>query len=360
MKETSTVYDVAERAGVSTATVSRVFSNSATVRAQTRERVLNAAREMGYISNSNARRLASRRHGKSSAFGVLGLCFPDHGDPNMEGNLIDAKTGEIELALYSDEVIRGMVRASREHGYALLIASPLAGGPEGLVAKVAGHVDGFAVLAGTVPTEDLKVISRRLPVVVLAGPRAETDHLDYVHVAITEGELELTRHLIVDHGHTSLAFIGGPAEFPDGEARFRGYQQALREASLPVPVQPDLRGDLTRAAGQAAISQLLARGTPLPRALVFANDEMAIGALQTLNSTGRHVPHDVAVVGFDGLPLSRLVQPSLTTVRQPIGRLGQEAVDLLTKRLTDRERKPVSVVLPVSVARRESCGCVAG
>ncbi|MFC9602847.1 LacI family DNA-binding transcriptional regulator [Streptomyces niveus] len=351
-----TVYDVAERSGVSIATVSRVYRNPDSVRAQTRDRVLEAARSLGYVPSGNARGLASR------TTGVLGLCFPDYADPDAETDAeaeADAEADDSAVMLYSDQIIRGMERAARRHGYALLIAASLAGGPESLVAKVAGRVDGFAVLARTVPTEDLEVISRRLPVVMLAGPR-EIDHLDHIEVANSDGERELARHLIRDHGLRRLAFVGGLRESPDAEARFRGYQEACREAGLPVADEPDLRAEMmTQAEGERTTDELLDRAAvhERPQAILFANDQMAIGALHALERRGVRVPEDIAVTGFDGIPMSRIVRPSLTTVRQPMRRLGEEAVELLIQRLADPTRDPVSLMLPVSLTHRASCGC---
>ncbi len=345
------MYDVAERSGVSIATVSRVYRNPDSVRAQTRERVLEAARELGYVPSGNARGLASR------TTGVLGLCFPDYADPDAEADAENDSGADDAAMLYSDQIIRGMERAARRHGYALLIAASLQGGPESLVAKVAGRVDGFAVLAQTVPTEDLEVISRRLPVVMLAGPR-EIDHLDHLVVANAAGERELTRHLIEDHGLRRLAFVGGDPDSPDAEARFRGFREACGDAGLPVPEAPDLRtGMMTRAEGARAAETLLDRGGERPDAMVFANDQMAVGALRALERREVRVPEDMAVTGFDGIPLSRIVRPSLTTVRQPIRQLGEQAVELLVQRLADPSREPVSLELPVSLARRASCGC---
>ncbi|MEU1369638.1 LacI family DNA-binding transcriptional regulator [Streptomyces sp. NPDC005803] len=346
-----TVYDVAERSGVSIATVSRVYRTPESVRAQTRERVLDAARELGYVPSGNARGLASR------TTGVLGLCFPDYADPDAEADAEADSDADDAVMLYSDQIIRGMERAARRHGYALLIAASLEGGPESLVAKVAGRVDGFAVLAQTVPTEDLEVISRRLPVVMLAGPR-EIDHLDHIVVANADGQRELTRHLIEDHGLRRLVFVGGDTDSPDAEARFLGFQEACREAGLPAPDEPALRTTMMKQAeGARAAETLLDRGGERPEAMLFANDQMAVGALRALARRGVRVPQDMAVTGFDGIPLGRIVQPPLTTVRQPIRRLGEQAVELLVQRLSDTGREPVSLTLPVSVIRRASCGC---
>lgn len=345
------MYDVAERSGVSIATVSRVYRTPDSVRAQTRERVLEAARQLGYVPSGNARGLASR------TTGVLGLCFPDYADPDAEADAEADSDADDAVMLYSDQIIRGMERAARRHGYALLIAASLEGGPESLVAKVAGRVDGFAVLAQTVPTEDLEVISRRLPVVMIAGPR-EIDHLDHIVVANADGERELARHLIEDHGLRRLAFVGGEAESPDAGARFLGFRQACRDAGLPVPDEPDLRAEMmTQAEGARAAEALLDRPGERPQGVLFANDQMAVGALRALERRGVRVPEDIAVTGFDGIPLSRIVRPPLTTVRQPIRRLGEQAVELLVQRLGNSGGEPVSLTLPVSLIRRASCGC---
>lgn len=345
------MYDVAERSGVSIATVSRVYRTPDSVRAQTRERVLEAARQLGYVPSGNARGLASR------TTGVLGLCFPDMADPDAEADAEADSDADDAVMLYSDQIIRGMERAARRHGYALLIAASMEDGPESVVAKVAGRVDGFAVLAQTVPTEDLEVISRRLPVVMIAGPR-EIDHLDHIVVANADGERELARHLIEDHGLRRLAFVGGEVESPDAEARFLGFRQACRDAGLPVPDAPDLRAEMmTQAEGARAAEALLDRADERPEGMLFANDQMAVGALRALERRGVRVPEDIAVTGFDGIPLSRIVQPPLTTVRQPIRRLGEQAVELLVQRLGNSGAEPVSLMLPVSLIRRASCGC---
>jgi LacI family transcriptional regulator len=291
---------------------------------------------------------------------VLGLCFPDYGDPDIDGqdaagrDAAGQDVDDVEQALYADWIIRGMERAARRHGYALVIAASLAGGPESLVAQMAGRVDGFAVLARTVATEDLELLSRRLPIVMVAGPR-EVDHLDHLEVANQAGERELTTHLIADHGLRRLAFVGGAAESPDANPRLLGYQEALRAADLPAPDEPDARGDLTQSGGRTATRRLL--DLPLPQALVFANDQMAIGGLEILERRGVRVPEDVAVVGFDGIPLGRVVRPGLTTVTQPMRQLGETAVDLLVERLAEPTREPRSVMLPVTQTRRASCGC---
>ncbi|MFF1464927.1 family 1 glycosylhydrolase [Streptomyces sp. NPDC058330] len=143
-----TVYDVAERSGVSIATVSRVYRNPGSVRDRTRERVLEAARELGYVPSGNARGLASR------TTGVLGLCFPDYADPDAEADAEADSDADDAAMLYSGQIIRGMERAARRHGYALLIAASLEGGPESLVAEVAGPDMPLIVTENGIATAD--------------------------------------------------------------------------------------------------------------------------------------------------------------------------------------------------------------
>lgn len=114
---------------------------------------------------------------------------------------------------------------------------------------------------------------------------------------------------------------------------------------------------MTQAEGAGAAERLLDGGGQRPEAVLFANDQMAVGALRALARRGVRVPEDMAVTGFDGIPLSRIVQPPLTTVRQPIRQLGEQAVELLVQRLNNAGREPVSLTLPVSPIRRRSCGC---
>ncbi|MFD0339990.1 LacI family DNA-binding transcriptional regulator [Streptomyces sp. NPDC127117] len=343
---TPTVYDVAARAGVSIATVSRFYRTPGAVRPETRDRVQAAVDELGYVPSGTARGLANR------TTGVLGLCFPDFHDA---GAANAAQADDTELMLYSDEVIRGMQRAAGRHGYALLLTNSRDRHAGEQLAEAAGRVDGMAVLSKTVSPETLEVVSRRLPIVMLAGRR--DDAHDHVQVANSKGQLELTRHLIVDHGLRRLTFVGGPSDSPDCEARFQGFLAAHHEAGLPLPEQPHIRGDLTQAAGHRAVMKILDGRGERPQGVVLANDQMAVGALRALASRGIRAPEEMAVTGFDGIALSRLVQPTLTTVRQPMARLGKEAVELLIARLKDRKRAAVARLLPVKVVRRASCGC---
>jgi LacI family transcriptional regulator len=337
-----TIYEVAERADVSIATVSRALQGKGNLRPETRDRVLRAADELGYVPSATARELATKRSY------VLGLAFPDLDDPGVEDGH--------ETLLYSDEVIRGMERAARAAGYAVLIAATHRTSDPGFVVSLATRTDGMVVLSRTIPAEQLEQLSRRVPVVLLAGPR-DPDRLDHVSVANAQGSAAVTEHVVRTHGHQDVAFVGGPADSPDAAARFEGHRWALGAAGMAVPEEPAAAGDFTEASGARAVERLLARSDTPPRALVCANDQMAVGAMAALARAGLSVPGEVAVTGFDDIQLSRIVTPGLTTVHQPMRRLGACAVELLLRRIDDPDAGPDAVVLATQLVVRASCGC---
>jgi LacI family transcriptional regulator len=344
VREMPTVYEVAELAGVSTASVSRVLAGNDRVRPETRARVLAAVTELGYVPSGAAQNLANRRTG------VLGLCFPDPVD--------DQDIVESDTMYWYDEVIRGMERAARSSGFAVLIAASHESDDESMVTMVASRCDGLAVLAHTVPAETLRRLARRMPVVVLAAPSqplAQDSRLDHLSVANRQGAHELTAHLLDVHGHRDIRFVAGP-DSPDSAGRFAGFRAALLERGLPAPERPDLVGDFTTAGGERVVARLLSDGR-VPRALVCVNDQTAVGVMAGLRQHGLRVPDDVAVAGFDGITLGRHLRPSLTTVVQPMHAFGAEAVRLLRERIADGTLPGRDVELPVRLEPRASCGC---
>jgi LacI family transcriptional regulator len=358
-----TVYDVATHAGVSIATVSRVFSRPETVKQETRRRVLDAVDALGYVPSGAARGLAARRTG------VLGLFFPgldamdDIADVSFDGD--DASTGSATIVrdvagtvdtrplnLYFDEVLRGSELEAWRSGFVLLVGVGRGETAHDTVRDMAGRVDGLVVLAGSASEDELMQLARRIPVVVMAGPR-RGDELDHVSVSNAEGMRALVAHVIDDLGVSDIAYIAGSADSPDDAERWRGYRSALQAAGLDAADSPTLRGDFTRDGGRRAGRELLSREN-LPRAVVCANDQMALGVIDTARIAGVEVPERLIVTGFDGIDAGRLSTPRLTTVRQPMERLGRAAVQLLVRRLNDPERSAMSVRLPVEVILRES------
>jgi LacI family transcriptional regulator len=345
MRDTPTVYEVAERAGVSTATVSRVLSGRARVLPPARDKVLAAVAELGYVPSGAARDLAARRAG------VLGLCFPDlAGDQDLaEGS---------DSIYWHDEVIRGMERAARRSGYAVLIAASHESDDVNLVLTVAGRSDGLVVLADTVPVPMLELIASRIPVVLLAagpGPGETANPPDHLSVANEQGTYEITAHLVDRHGYDHIAFVAGPPGSADSSRRFAGFRKALTERGLPAGQRPAFHGDFTSAGGRRAAAGILAG--PVPRALVCANDQTAVGVMMALQRAGLRVPEDVALTGFDGIGVGEHIRPSLSTVVQPMRGLGDTAVRLLKERMADPDLPSRSVELPVRIQIRASCGC---
>jgi LacI family transcriptional regulator len=326
--------------GFSTATVSRVMHDGTGFSATTRDAVLQVAAQLGWVPNHSARSLARRRAG------IVGLLFPDFG--------LDGPGSE--SALYVDQVIRGAERAATLAGDAILIAATR--GQEGLelARSVVGKVDGLVVLAGSLAAKDLAEISARIPVVLMATHTAP-HRLDFVGADNRGGARAISAHLASTHRYQDIAFVAGPSRSPDSRERFVGHRQALAAAGLEAPDSPEVRGDFTESGGAQALETLLAgRRTP-PRAVVFGNDEMAIGGLSVLRRHKLRVPADVAVTGFDDIATARHVRPTLTTVRQPMRDIGETAVGTLLARLADRTAPRAITVLPTDLVLRASCGC---
>jgi LacI family transcriptional regulator len=236
----------------------------------------------------------------------------------------------------------------------LIVATHCAAGRE-LAFSVAGKTDGLVVMARCLSQEDITMLSRSVPIVVL-GDHYVPGGLDSVAAGNRSGCREITTHLIRAHALTDLAFLAGPADSPDSYERFVGFCEALRQAGLPAPDAPAGTGRFTEAGGRQAVEALLASG-PSPRAIVCGNDEMAIGALTALRARRIRIPADVAVTGFDDIAAVRYVRPALTTVRQPMRELGVQSVRMLLARISDSTAPRQSVVLPTEVVIRRSCGC---
>ena len=358
MAKAPTVYDVAERSGVSIATVSRVLRSPGAVREHTRERVLAAVTELGYVPSAAARGLAARRTN------VIGLFFPGH-DETVPDQPVDSARGEtVPIVdddsdtssdtenLYFDEVLRGAEIEAWRRGFALMVAAGRGSSREALVTDIAGRVDGLAVLARTVPDELLAYVARRIPVVVLAGAQ-RADDFDHVSASNGPGMRTLANYVLQDHGVRDVVYVAGPADSPDDAERLAGFRDALADSGLAESSVRIVRSDFTREGGRATAARILA--VERPRAILCSNDETALGVLDILEQRGIRVPADVLVTGFDGITAGRHSRPRLTTVHQPMVELGRAAVHAITARLDDPTLLPQAFTLPVEVVLRESC-----
>lgn len=327
----ATIYSVAEAAGVSIATVSRVLAGSELVTERTRTKVLEAMERLDYLPRAAARSLAVRQHE------ALGLVLPELSGP------------------YYSELLMGFEEVAADLDLGVVVAigdtSRRGGGTQPFSRLVAG-VDGVAVLGGAVPDAVLLRTSRQKPVVVVAGEgTADLEHLSAENTASAE---HLTAHLVDVHGRRRLAFVGDPHLAPDVAQRYSGFVAALRGRGLDA--SKPLGGGLREADG-LAVADLVLGGRVDADALVCANDELAVAVVARLTDAGRRVPGDVAVVGWDDIMAARYVRPGLTTVRQPVRELGARAAHRLHDRIGGAPAASDPVVLPTDLVLRGSCGC---
>jgi LacI family transcriptional regulator len=327
------VRQIAELAGVSTATVSRVYRGIGQVSPEMRERVSRAIAEHGYRPSHFGTALANRRNG------TLGIVFPGLSGP------------------YFGELIEGFDRAAITAGVSVnILGTHALRDTAADLEAMTERVDGLAVHAGVVDEETIRRLAELVPVVVIGG--------DPDGAGIPEGALqvrsdhshmrELVAHLIHDHGRTRLAFLGRPSDSPDIQSRYDNYAAALRDAGLE-PAAP-IHAWLAQADGVLAAPRIL----DLLRAgeidgVVAANDELALGLMFALLSEGLIAGRDLALTGVDDVPMSSLVSPGLTTLARPLRDLSGIAAGLLLDLIAGRPAQ--SAVVPSQVIRRGSCGC---
>lgn len=356
MAKGPTVYDVAELAGVSIATVSFAFRQPHRVKEATRDVVLEAARALGYVPSASARGLA---RGRTGALGLFSFDYlledPERPpDPDAQaGARIDANADFRLFPLYVDEVQRGVEMECWRRGFALMIGGGNYSSGERVLEDIVGRVDGLMIFPRTVPDDVLRRISARIPVVELSEP-SHQPNLHHVTVENFEGMRALTEHLITVHGLRKLRFVGELLT-SDNTARFEGYTAAIHAAGLQSTEALFSRTGVSESTA-AMVATLITDGA-LPEALVCATDQEALIVLDALRSAGIDVPGQVAVTGFDGIVAGRIVRPGLTTVRQPMELMGRTAVELLIAALGEPGAAPAGRQLPVRLVIRESCGC---
>ena len=322
--------DVAKLAGVSHQTVSRVLNDHPNVRPQTREDVLAAIRELGYRPNAAARTLVT---GRTCTLGVITFDTTLYGPASMLYGVERAAHPGYSVSIASLSAFER--RSMRE-----AVDRFLGQGVEGIIV-IASEMPALAALAGL--TTDVPLVA------VGCGTRAP---LDSVAIDNMDGAFRATRYLL-DLGHETVHYVGGPDSTLDALERAEGWARALREAGTPEP--EILSGDWSARSGYEIGHRLAAM--PEVTAVFSANDQMALGLLRALGEHGRAVPSDVSVVGFDDIPESAYFLPPLTTVRQDFGELGRQALRLLVDRIAGRPvpgtRLPVApeLIVRASAAR---------
>jgi LacI family transcriptional regulator len=305
-KQAVTIWDIAEAAGVSPATVSRVLSGRAYVTEEKRSAVLAAVERYHFRPNVVAQGLA---RGRSRAIGVLAQM--------------------IHNPFYAP-ILAGITDGLRDSEYRPIFAAGNA--PEeathALDTLIEARVEAVIVVGGRVHEDLLLDLSRQMPLVAI-GRKLPGHEQQCLHVQNFEGAYAVTRHLI-ELGHTRIAHISGISWHPDTIERRRGYALALQEAGLGVDMRLYVEGDFEEPTGYAGVERLLARRVRFS-AVFAANDQMAYGALLALYRRGLRVPDEVSVVGFDDQRGAAFTTPPLTTVRQPAVEMGRAAAQALLR-----------------------------
>lgn len=323
----ATIRDVAERADVSVASVSRVLNGAGPVTEATRRRVLEAVEALQYVPHSGARSLST------SKTNTVGVILPD-------------LYGE-----FFSELIRGMDVAARALGYHLIVSSSHDDADEAssAIRSMRGRVDGLIVLSPHLGAANLASgLAGRTPVLLMNGGAGE-DGRPSIVVDNHGGAVAAVEHLIAT-GRRRIAHIAGPAGNLEAEARLAGYLEAMAAAGLPTMV---VDGTFTKASGQDAGAALAAR-PDRPDAVFAANDNMAVGALLAFQDAGLRVPEDIAMVGFDDIPLAALVRPGLTTLKIQIAETGRKALERLVRLIGSAADTACEVVRPELVVRASS------
>jgi LacI family transcriptional regulator len=327
----ATIRDVARRAGVSIATVSRVLRDSADVRPDTKERVRAAASELRFTPSHLGRQLAERRHAAN------GIVFPDLSGP------------------YYAEVVLGYESVAAELGRSVLILSTHGrDDADSAVRAMAGRCDGLVILSRTVSDEVvIDLAESGAKIVLVARPPIDHDDsisIDSVNTENHDAAVTLTRHLL-ETGARRIAFVGDPDAAPDVDDRWRGVQDVVWDSSVRAHVRLIGVEALRETVGAEVAAEELRSGD-LPDAYVCANDELALGLLGELRRAGVDVPGDVRVTGWDDVMAARYA--GLTTVRQPMRDLGGAAARLLDELITGARTTPRHELLPTELVIRES------
>jgi LacI family transcriptional regulator len=330
----TTIYDVAKRAGVAPITVSRVINNTGYIRQETRQRVLAAVDELGYVPNRLASSLRSRRTN------VLALVLADISNP------------------FFTLIARGVEDLASEQGYMVIFCNTDESEDEEqkyVDLLLQQRVDGILLVPAGDGATAISAAQRHKTPLVVIDRRPPGAAVDSVRGDSLGGAYALGR-LLLDLGHRRIALLNGPAGVSTADERQAGYSRALDEAGISPAERLSLSGRFTTGSGRQMTLQALA-ATPRPTALLAANNFIALGALQAVQECGLRLPQDVALVGFDDLPDALVAFPFLTVAVQPAYEMAQQATGLLLKRLAgEGPAEPQEIILSTRLIVRQSSG----
>ena len=330
-----TIKDVAKKAGVSIATVSRVINKKDRVKEETRQRVLSVIKELNYVTNFSAKAL--RKHRTN----VIGVIVP-----------------EVSVSFYA-EIIKGIENKANEYNLRLIVCDG-----EGNLNKEKDFVKflydqsigGMIFILPSMPNDELVRIKNNRKPIVLFGRNMQKYNIPSITVDNKLGAYKAVKHLS-SHGYKKIAFIGGDEaeHLYDRKERFKGYQEALRDCGH------EIKSDYIISAPSETINNVFTRLMKLPNppdAIFCAYDELALGVLKTAQNMRIEIPKDIGLVGFDDIRICEYTSPSLTTVKQPTVMIGSLCCEKLIYSLDQaQEIQNVNLVIPPELIIRQSCGC---
>jgi LacI family transcriptional regulator len=303
---------------------------------------MRAVTELGFVPDGAARALSN------GLKEVVGVVFRRGDETHFED--------EDESLLFIDVINRGIDVAAQRRGFDVLMSS-VGFNDENATARisgVAGKADGVILHDRMLTSSGVTRLAGMVPIVTLAGTPVRGAM--NVRCDNDAGMRALVRHLAVDHGYRSIAYLSGRTDSPDNKARARAFEVEAAAHGVKTHIGDAWQGNYSAAGGAKVINAMLDAGHELPRAIVCANDQTALGAMHALARRRIRVPQDVAVTGFDDVPVARHLHPPLTTVRQPMQELGAMAFDILYSKISTGKADN-DVMLPVQLIIRESCGC---
>ncbi|QGQ96977.1 catabolite control protein A [Paenibacillus psychroresistens] len=329
---TVTIYDVAREAGVSMATVSRVVNNNPNVKPQTRKKVFEAIERLGYRPNAVARGLASK---KTTTVGVV---IPD-----------------ISNAIFA-EVARGIEDIANMYRYNIILCNADKKKDKEISVintLLEKQVDGLLFMGGTVTQEHILAFKSSSVPIVLCATTDDNNAIPAVDIDHEKAAFDAVQ-LLISNGHRNIGMISGTLQDPaNGYARFQGYKRALEEAGIPV-IDDHIRvGNYRYESGIEAMKYFINLADK-PTAIFAATDEMAIGAIHTIQDANLRVPDDISVISVDNSRMASMVRPLLTTVAQPMYDIGAVSMRLLTKLMNKENVEVTKIVLPHEIIVRKS------
>ncbi len=326
-----TIIDVAQQAGVSYATVSRVLNNDPHVKPETRERVIHSITRLGYTVNQQARNLAG---GRSH---VVGLLVPDLGTGYI-GEIVHGIDEALAPAQYDLMLYTTHRRKTKESAYVTSLTQ--------------GMTDGLLLVLPRDPEEYLISLRQRHFPYVLIDHQGIGDVESAVGATNYQGGYDATKYLI-ELGHRRIGFITGTMDLGCSRDRLAGYRAALNDHGLNVAPRLIQEGDFLQPTGFTSAQALLTLPEP-PTAIFASNDVMAFGVMEAVRDRGLRIPEDISIIGFDDIPQAMQVSPQLTTVQQPLAEMGREATRMLLAMIQDPERPYQRVELPTKLIGRAS------